>query len=237
VTWAHRRWRGIREDATERIVADRRDLGAELDRDELDLIVERTNPLSWSCCIVIPRAGVGRPRRLRRAVRGLGLRGHGVPVRHLRPVRLGADRGRRRPPVAPALRGADHARPDAAHGDARVRDERPARPAVHGRPAPRPRPPRPRRHAGIRGRARARHPQPRPRRREVRARRRAPRPARLVDWWPTLEELRDGAKAHRLGPSSSPPSRSSSGPAASPRRGPSGAAYLRRSLASLTENG
>jgi hypothetical protein len=37
----------------------------------------------------------------------------------------------------------------------------------------------------------------RPRRREVRDRRPAARPARLVDWWPTLEELRDGAKAYR----------------------------------------
>lgn len=56
VTWGHRRWRGIREDMAIRIVADNRDMGAELSRDELDLIVERTNPLSWSCCIVIPRA-------------------------------------------------------------------------------------------------------------------------------------------------------------------------------------
>lgn len=55
VTWAHRRWRGVREDATKRILDDRRDLGDELDRDALDLIVERTNPLSWSCCIAIPR--------------------------------------------------------------------------------------------------------------------------------------------------------------------------------------
>jgi hypothetical protein len=56
VTWAHRRWRGIREDMAKRIVDDRRDLGAELSRDELDLMVERTNPISWSCCMVIPRA-------------------------------------------------------------------------------------------------------------------------------------------------------------------------------------
>jgi len=56
VTWGHRRWRGIREDATARIIADRKHLGPELDRDALDLIVERTNPLSWSCCIVMPRA-------------------------------------------------------------------------------------------------------------------------------------------------------------------------------------
>lgn len=56
VTWGHRRWRGVREDATLRILADQADLGDDLDRDALDLIVERTNPLSWSCCIVIPRA-------------------------------------------------------------------------------------------------------------------------------------------------------------------------------------
>ena len=56
VTWGHRRWRGIREDMATRIVADSRDLGPELSRDELDLMVERTNPISWSCCIAVPRA-------------------------------------------------------------------------------------------------------------------------------------------------------------------------------------
>jgi len=60
VTWGHRRWRGVREDATKRIIDDRHnravDLPAELDRDALDLIVERTNPLSWSCFIAMPRA-------------------------------------------------------------------------------------------------------------------------------------------------------------------------------------
>jgi hypothetical protein len=56
VTWAHRRWRGIREDFTQRIVRDRRDFGPEIDREDMDILVERTNPISWSCCIVIPRA-------------------------------------------------------------------------------------------------------------------------------------------------------------------------------------
>ncbi len=56
VTWPHRRWRGINEDWTRRIVADRRDFGAEVDRDDMDILVERTNPISWSCCIAIPRA-------------------------------------------------------------------------------------------------------------------------------------------------------------------------------------
>jgi hypothetical protein len=57
VTWAHRRWRGIREDWTTRIVADRQDyFGPECDRSDIDVLVERTNPISWSCCFVIPRA-------------------------------------------------------------------------------------------------------------------------------------------------------------------------------------
>lgn len=56
VTWAHRRWRGISEDWTKRIVADRQIYGDEFEDVDLDILVERTNPLSWSCCIVIPRA-------------------------------------------------------------------------------------------------------------------------------------------------------------------------------------
>lgn len=55
VTWGHRRWRGFSREWTERWVREKRDLGPELDRDEMDLYVERTNPLSWSCFIVIPR--------------------------------------------------------------------------------------------------------------------------------------------------------------------------------------
>jgi hypothetical protein len=54
--WAHRRWRGITEDWAKRILDDNRDFGPELSRDEMDLIVERTNPVSWSCCIAVPRA-------------------------------------------------------------------------------------------------------------------------------------------------------------------------------------
>jgi hypothetical protein len=56
ITWPHTRIRNIREDMTKRFVADRHDFGAEIDRDHMDLVVERTNPLSWSCCIVIPRS-------------------------------------------------------------------------------------------------------------------------------------------------------------------------------------
>jgi hypothetical protein len=56
VTWGHRRWRGISEAWTNRIVADRRDLGPELDATDIDVLVERTNPVSWSCFQVFPRA-------------------------------------------------------------------------------------------------------------------------------------------------------------------------------------
>jgi len=60
VTWAHRRWRGINEEWTRRIIADHRNetvdyFGPECDRTDIDILVERTTPLSWSCCFVIPR--------------------------------------------------------------------------------------------------------------------------------------------------------------------------------------
>lgn len=55
VTWAHRRWRGLHEDWTERVLKGQKDFGAEIDTDDMDLYVERTNPISWSCCVVIPR--------------------------------------------------------------------------------------------------------------------------------------------------------------------------------------
>lgn len=55
VTWAHRRWRGLSEDWTRRTLDDRTDFGPELESTDMDILVERTNPISWSCCIVIPR--------------------------------------------------------------------------------------------------------------------------------------------------------------------------------------
>lgn len=65
VTWAHRRWRGISEEATRRLtrpdpVWAEAALGkggiehSDLDAD-IDLIVEKTTPMSWSCCIAIRR--------------------------------------------------------------------------------------------------------------------------------------------------------------------------------------
>lgn len=55
VTWAHRRWRGVNEEWTAKILDEQLDLGAEIGSVDIDVLVERTTPLSWSCCIVIPR--------------------------------------------------------------------------------------------------------------------------------------------------------------------------------------
>jgi hypothetical protein len=55
VTWGHRRWRGIAQEETARIIADNHDFGPEIDPAEIDLLAERTNPISWSCFIVVPR--------------------------------------------------------------------------------------------------------------------------------------------------------------------------------------
>lgn len=57
VTWGHRRWRGFAPDHTKRVLEPRYDIdfGPEIDRDDMDIYVERTNPRSWSCFIAIPR--------------------------------------------------------------------------------------------------------------------------------------------------------------------------------------
>ncbi len=58
VTWGHRRWRGFAPDHTKRLLNPRveTDFGPEIDRDDMDIYIERTNPRSWSCFIAIPRA-------------------------------------------------------------------------------------------------------------------------------------------------------------------------------------
>ena len=63
-TWAHRRWRGINEHWTRRLVDDRyqHTFPPEIDDPayDMDVLVERTTPISWSCCIAIPRAAWDR---------------------------------------------------------------------------------------------------------------------------------------------------------------------------------
>jgi hypothetical protein len=55
VTWGHRRWRGIGEEWAGHVVSKKIDLGPDLDGMDMDVLVERTNPISWSCCVAIPR--------------------------------------------------------------------------------------------------------------------------------------------------------------------------------------
>lgn len=65
VVWAHRRWRGFTEESTERLMRPNSKspegmLGAggffaPHFTADIDLLVERTTALSWSCCIAIPR--------------------------------------------------------------------------------------------------------------------------------------------------------------------------------------
>lgn len=66
VTWAHRRWRSISQEATERLIGPKGEAFAEgalgpggflapAFTADIDLIVDKTTRLSWSCCIAIRR--------------------------------------------------------------------------------------------------------------------------------------------------------------------------------------
>lgn len=56
VTWAHRRWRGIHRRETERFSQEPDRFGPDpAVSQDIDLIVERTTPISWSCCVAVPR--------------------------------------------------------------------------------------------------------------------------------------------------------------------------------------
>jgi hypothetical protein len=57
VTWAHRRWRNIAERHLKRLLADPDPYGqVPAAARDMDLIVDVTNPISWSCCVAIPRS-------------------------------------------------------------------------------------------------------------------------------------------------------------------------------------
>jgi hypothetical protein len=56
VTWAHRRWRGLSEGDTARLIKDPDRFGPiPAEARDMDLVVEKTTPISWSCCVAIPR--------------------------------------------------------------------------------------------------------------------------------------------------------------------------------------
>lgn len=78
VTWAHTRWRGLSEDWTKRVVRpkDPRDFGPEIRGVDMDILIEKTNPISWSCCIAIPRTVWDRLGGFDERFRGWGFEDH-----------------------------------------------------------------------------------------------------------------------------------------------------------------
>jgi hypothetical protein len=233
VTWAHRRWRGIREDATKRIVDDRRDMGDELDREDLDLIVERTNPISWSCCQVIPRAVFDDMGGFDERFVGwgfedmafqslvVGLYGHeriNGDVLHLWHPRS----DERIVPGQPALTATPHYITNARLGRrymVAVRRDH----GLHDRPAI----------ADEAEMARDIENLHRDDAKLSAVARRLHLPD-WDDWWPTLEELRDGAKALKAGPAPRVTVIVRTG--GEPETWSDRFRYLQRSLSSLVEN-
>lgn len=235
VTWGHRRWRGFHESWTERWVREKRDLGPELNRDEMDLYVERTNPLSWSCFIVIPRAVFddmgGFDERFRgwgfedMAFQSLvtGLYGHEridgdlIHLWHPRSderIILGQSRSTAADDyIRNGLLGRrymvalrrDHGGHDRPGEASEAERERDIRNLV-------------------RDDAKFL---------EVAAQRRMPE-AKWGDWWPTLSELQEGARVGRMGPVMEPTVTVVVHTGGSPETWPERSAYLRQSLASFT---
>jgi hypothetical protein len=57
VTWAHRRWRNVAERHLKRLLADPDTFGpVPAEARDMDLLVDVTTPISWSCCVAVPRA-------------------------------------------------------------------------------------------------------------------------------------------------------------------------------------
>jgi hypothetical protein len=234
VTWAHRRWRGISEEWTERVVKSRQDFGAEVDREDMDILVERTNPLSWSCCIAIPRAVWDDMGGFDERFVGWGFEDMAFMS------------------LVCGLYGHERIEGDVYHLWHPRSEER----IVKGQPA-RTAPPEyitnarlGRRYMVALRRDHGLHDRPGlPSSEEERLRdianlqaddaKLAPVARSLglpdwTDWWPTLPELRDGAKALRIGPSPRVTVVVRTG--GEPETWPERREYLRASLASLTEH-
>lgn len=231
VTWAHRRWREFSEAWTLDTLKRNRDFGPELELEDMDVLVERTNRLSWSCCIAIPRATFDDMGGFDERFRGWGwedmafqslatslypwawIEGDVLNLWHPRsPERI--VKGQPRSTASEAY--ITNARLGRRYMVAARRDH-----GVHDRPQASDAEELARDIANLREDDA---------RWSVEAQR-----IGLPDWdnwWPTLEELRDGAKEHRNGP---PP-----GVAVIVRTGgaaetwPERSAYLRTSLASLS---
>lgn len=237
VTWAHRRWRGLSEHWTRRVVTDDRDFGAEIEGVDMDVYVQQTNPISWSCCIVIPRAVWDDLGGFDERFEGWGFEDMAFQA------------------IAKGLYGYERIEADIYH----LWHERSEERIVKGRTAYTATPEYVRNAllgrrymvAVIRDHGIGDQPGEDRLSQEMRtvhienlqlddrrfldigARLGMPEARAWADWWPTLAELREGANQHRLGP---PPTVSivvhSGGPA---DRWPERREYLRRSLASLAE--
>jgi hypothetical protein len=233
VVWPHRRWRGLDEVSTRRVVDDRRDFGPEIDREDMDLLVERTNPLSWSCCIAIPRAAWDRLGGFDERFRGwgwedmafqcavVGLVGYerlDSDVYHLWHPRSEERIEKGKPAETANAAYLDNGRLGRRYMVALRRDHN-----QHDRPTDPDEAERERDIANLR----------KDEQRFETLARRAGLPA-WRDWWPTLDELVEGAKAARGGDEASSIAvivRTGGEPDVWEDR----REYLRRSLASLTE--
>ena len=232
VVWPHTRWRELREDWTTRTLNDRRDFGAEMTDRDMDVYVAVTNPISWSCCMVIPRAIWDDIGGMDERFRGWGWEDMAWQslICGLYPWRrLGADvynlwhersperivKGQPRSTASEAY--ITNARLGRRYMMALRRDH-----SMHDRPDAADETERQRDISNIRID-------------DAKWSAEAKRHA-LPDWdgwWPTLEELRDGAKEHRLGPAPSVTVVVRSG--GEPDRWDERSEYLRQSLASLAE--
>lgn len=233
ITWPHTRWRELREDWTARVLREPMDLGPEPTRDDMDLMVGVTNPISWSCCMVVPRAVWDDIGGMDERFRGWGwedmawqslvvglygydrLPGDVLNLWHERsPERI--IKGQPRTTATEAY--ITNARLGRRYMMAARRDHN-----VHDRVAPGDEAERQRDMRNI-----------------VADDRKWAESARQHglpnwdEWWPTLEELRDGAKSHRAGPAASVALIVRTGGSA--ENWPERSAYLRQSLASLEEN-
>lgn len=238
VTWAHRRWRGLTEHWTKRIVDDRRDFGPEIDDVDMDIFVAQTNPISWSCCMVVPRAVFddlgGMDERFegwgfedmawQSIVKGLyGFERIEADIYHLHHERSEERivKGRTAYTATPeyvrnALLGRRYMVAvirDYGIGDQPGEDRMSAELcATHVR--------------NLVGDDQKFL--------EMARRLRMPEAEKWADWWPTLEELRDGANAHREGPPATISVVVHTG--GLPEHWPDRREYLRASLVSLAEH-
>jgi hypothetical protein len=143
VTWAHRRWRGLSESWTKRSWTTGGTSAPKSTDDDMDILVERTNPISWSCCIVIPRAVWDDLGGFDERFRGWGFEDmalQSIVVGLYGHERIAGDVYHLWHPIARRSGSSGRAGADGVHR--RVHHERPARSALHGRGPPRPRAPR-----------------------------------------------------------------------------------------------